>query len=107
MAADGLTPVAATDVEVLDVATGIQLALGGTDANGFYRFNGVSAGPQGFKVRATSILNPLVFAEKTANFVANGDVITVDLNLPLSVVRGTVSYSDGTVVPFPIVITTA
>jgi hypothetical protein len=103
-AADGLTPVAATDVEVLDVATGIQLALGGTDANGFYKFNGVSAGPQGFKVRATSILNPLVFAEKTGNFVANGDVITIDINLPLSVVRGTVSYSDGTVVPFPTVV---
>ncbi|HEX3153214.1 MAG TPA: carboxypeptidase regulatory-like domain-containing protein [Candidatus Angelobacter sp.] len=104
MAADGLTPVAATDVEVLDVATGIQLALGGTDANGFYKFNGVSAGPQGFKVRATSILNPLVFAEKTGNFVANGDVLTIDINLPLSVVRGTVSYSDSTVVPFPTVV---
>ncbi len=103
-AADGLTPVVATDVEVLDVATGIQLALGGTDANGFYKFNGVSAGPQGFKVRATSILNPLVFAEKTGTFVSNGDVITIDLNLPLSVVRGTVSYSDGTVVPFPTVV---
>ncbi|HEY2359977.1 MAG TPA: carboxypeptidase regulatory-like domain-containing protein, partial [Candidatus Angelobacter sp.] len=104
MAADGLTPVAATDVEVLDVATGIQLALGGTDANGFYKFNGVSAGPQGFKVRATSILNPLVSAEKTGTFVSNGDVITIDLNLPLSVVRGTVSYSDSTVVPFPTVV---
>lgn len=104
MAADGLTPVVATDVEVLDVATGIQLALGGTDTNGFYKFNGVIAGPQGFKVRATSILNPLIFAEKSGSFVANGDVITIDLSLPLSVVRGTVSYSDGTAVPFPTVV---
>jgi hypothetical protein len=103
-AADGLTPVAATDVEVIDVATGIQLALGGTDTNGFYKFNGVSTGPQGFKVRATSILNPLVFAEKTGSFVANGDVITLDFTLPLSVVRGTVSYSDGTAVQFPTVV---
>ncbi|MGZ4843338.1 MAG: beta strand repeat-containing protein [Candidatus Angelobacter sp.] len=104
LAADGLTPVVATEVEVLDVSTGIQLALGGTDTNGFFRFNGISAGPEGFKVRATSILNPLIFAEQTGSFAANGDVVTIDLTLPLSVVRGTVSYSDGTVVPFPTVV---
>jgi hypothetical protein len=104
LAADGLTPVLATDVEVLDVATGIQLALGGTDANGFYKFNGISAGPQGFKVRATSILNPAIFAEQTGSFVTNGDLVTIDLTLPLSVIRGSVSYSDGTVVPFPTVV---
>jgi len=33
--------VAATQVEVLDVATGFQLALGGTDSNGFFQFHGV------------------------------------------------------------------
>ena len=104
LAADGLTPVLATDVEVLDVATGIQLALGGTDASGFYKFNGISAGPQGFKVRASSILNPAVFAEKTGSFVANGDLVTIDLTLPLSVVSGSVTYSDGTIVPFPTVV---
>jgi hypothetical protein len=104
LAADGLTPVLATDVEVLDVATGIQLALGGTDANGFYKFNGISAGPQGFKVRATSILNPAIFVEQSGSFVANGDLVTIDLTLPLSVVRGSVRYSDGTAVPFPTVV---
>ncbi|MFL6388274.1 MAG: carboxypeptidase regulatory-like domain-containing protein [Terriglobales bacterium] len=104
LAGDGLTPVLATDVEILDVATGIQLALGGTDANGFYKFNGISAGPQGFKVRASSILNPAIFAEKTGSFVANGDLVTIDLTLPLSVVSGSVRYSDGTVVPFPTVV---
>jgi hypothetical protein len=104
LAADGLTPVIATDVEVLDVATGIQLALGGTDANGFYKFNGISAGLQGFNVRASSILNPAIFAEKTGSFVANGDLVTIDLTLPLSVISGSVRYSDGTVVPFPTVV---
>ena len=104
LAADSLTPVIATDVEVVDVATGIQLALGGTDANGFYKLNGISAGPQGFKVRASSILNPAIFAEKTGSFVANGDLVTIDLTLPLSVVSGTVRYSDATVVPFPTVV---
>jgi Carboxypeptidase regulatory-like domain/Bacterial TSP3 repeat/Bacterial Ig-like domain (group 2) len=103
-AADGLTPVAATQVEVLDVATGFQLALGGTDSNGFFQFHGVSAGPQGFKVRATSILNPAIFAEQSGSFAANGDLVTIDLIMPLSVVRGSVSYSDGTVVPFPTVV---
>jgi Carboxypeptidase regulatory-like domain/Polysaccharide lyase family 4, domain II len=103
-AADGQTPVEATQVEVLDVATGIQLAFGGTDVNGFYKFNGIGAGPQGFKVRATSILNPAAFVEQSGSFTANGDIVTVDLILPLSVVKGTVSYSDGTVVPFPTVV---
>jgi len=103
-AADGATPVAATQVEVLDVSTGIQLALGGTDSNGFYKFNGISAGPQGFKVRATSILNPAILAEQTGSFAANGDLVTIDLIMPLSVVTGTVSYSDGTVAPFPTVV---
>jgi hypothetical protein len=104
LAADGLTPVAATQVEVLDVAAGIQLGLGGTDATGFFQFHGIVAGPQGFKVRATSILNPAIFAEQTGSFAATGDVVTIDLTLPLSVVRGSVSYSDGTVVPFPTVV---
>ena len=104
LAGDGLTPVGATQVEVLDVSTGIQLALGGTDSNGFYRFNGISAGPQGFKVRATSILNPAIFAEQTGSFAASGDMITIDLTLPISVIKGTVSYSDGTFVPFPTVV---
>src|SRR6476469_1642446 len=103
-AADGATPVAATQVEVLDVSTGIQLALGGTDSTGFYRFNGISAGPQGFKVRATSILNPAIFADQTGSFAATGDIVTIDLTLPISVIKGTVSYSDGTFVPFPTVV---
>ena len=103
-AADGITPAAATQVEVLDVATGIQLAFGGTDLDGSYRFDGISAGPQGFKVRATSILNPLVSAERSGSFINNGDIVTLDLTLPLSVVRGTVSYSDSTLVSFPTVV---
>jgi hypothetical protein len=104
LAADGLTPVTATQVEVLDVSTGIQLAFGGTDSSGFYRFNGISAGPQGFKVRATSILNPAIFVEQTGSFASNGDLVTINLTMPLSVVKGAVSYSDGTVVPFPTVV---
>ena len=55
-------------------------------------------------MRATSILNPAIFAEQTGNFVSNGDLVTIDLTMPLSVVKGTVSYSDGTVVPFPTVV---
>ncbi len=103
-AADGLTPVQATQVVVLDLATGMQLAFGGTDANGFYQFRNIGSGPLGFKVRAISILNPLVTGENSGSFAVNGDVVTLNLQLNLSVVRGTVSYSDGTVVQFPTVV---
>lgn len=103
-AADGITPVTAAQIEVIDVATGLQLATGGTDASGFYQFHGVSAGIQGFKVRAASILNPGVFAEGFGNFSAAGDTVTVDLTLSLSVFKGLVSYSDSTPVAFPTVI---
>jgi Carboxypeptidase regulatory-like domain/Bacterial TSP3 repeat/Bacterial Ig-like domain (group 2) len=103
-AADGITPVSATQVELFDAATGQKLAVSGTDANGNYVFHNVVTGAQGFTVRAQSILEPSITNEKSGAFVVNGDTITVNLTLPLSVLRGTVSFSDGTLSVFPTVI---
>jgi hypothetical protein len=103
-AADGVTPVSATQVELFDVATGQQLAMQGTDANGAYVFHNVVTGSQGFIVQAQSILEPAIVAQNTGAFAAIGDIVTLNFTLPLSVLRGTVSFSDGTVVVFPTVI---
>lgn len=103
-AADGITPVSATQVALFDVATGQQLALQGTDANGAYIFHNIITGAQGFTVQAQSILEPSIVVQKSGAFAAIGDVITLNFTLPLSVLRGTVSYSDGTAVAFPTVI---
>lgn len=103
-AADGQTPVSATEVSLFDVASGEQLGFVGTDANGTYKFHNVKVGPQGFYVVAQSILNPSLSAQDRGNFVANGDVVTINFTLALSVLKGTVAYSDATVVSFPTVI---
>jgi hypothetical protein len=103
-AADGITPVSATQVDLFDVATGQQLAGAGTDASGSYIFHNVAAGVQGFTVRARSILQPDIVAEKSGAFTAQGDTVVLDFTLPLSVLRGTVSFSDGTAIAFPAVI---
>ncbi|HZI56889.1 MAG TPA: carboxypeptidase-like regulatory domain-containing protein, partial [Verrucomicrobiae bacterium] len=103
-AADGITPVSATQVALFDTATGQQLALQGTDANGAYIFHNVVTGSEGFVVRAQSILNPSIIVEKSGAFVANGDVITLNFTLDLSVLKGSVKFTDGTVIPFPTVI---
>ena len=103
-AADGITPVSATEVELFDVATGQQLASVGTNASGAYTFHNVITGTQGFMVQAQSILDPAIAAEQTSTFVNNGDVVTLNFTLPLSVLKGTVRFSDGTVVSSPTVI---
>jgi hypothetical protein len=103
-AADGLTPVSAIQLELFDAATGQELAAAGTDANGGYVFHNVVAGAQGFTVKAQSILEPAITSEKSGAFVANGDTVTLNFTLPLSVLRGTVAFSDGTLSVFPTVI---
>jgi hypothetical protein len=103
-AADGQTPVSATEVSLVDVASGQQLGLVGTDANGAYQFTGIRAGSQGFLVVAQSILDPGVSAQQSGAFVNNGDVVTINFTLPLSILKGTVAFSDSTIVSFPTVI---
>src|SRR5262249_59307636 len=97
-AADGQTPVSATEVSMFDVASGQQLGFVGTDANGTYKFSGVKVGAQGFYVTAQSILNPSLSAQESGNFTANGQVVTINFTLSLSVLKGTVKYFDGTTV---------
>ncbi len=106
-AADGLTPVPSAPVEIFDVASDALLASRTADAAGAYQAPGLTPGTQGFRVRVTSPHDPTVVSERTATFPAEGAIVTVDLTLPVSVVRGTVVFANGlTAVPFPSVFIT-
>ena len=98
-AADQTTPVPDSFVELLAPRAGRRLASAFTGTNGTYRFANVAGGGDGFTVRAHSPTALSLIAERHASSGALG----VDLALPLSVVRGTVSFSSGMPVPFPTV----
>jgi hypothetical protein len=102
-AGDGMTPIASAPVQVSDAASGAGLASTTADTSGHYQFSNLAAGSGGFIVAAQSPQNANIFTRQPGAFSANGDQVTVNLTLPISVVRGTVLFSDGSVVPFPTV----
>ena len=105
-AADGQTGVSNAYLQAYDVATGASLAALYADGNGSYRFAGLNPGDQGFRIVAYSP-DFETTVQGTGAFTAQGQLITLDLTLPVSVVRGTVFFSDGTTtVPFPNVFVT-
>jgi hypothetical protein len=93
-AGDGQTPVPFAHVEIYNAATNEFLTSTSTDADGFYRAANVIAGADGYRVRAYSP-DFQVTAERTGTIGAQGEVLTLDLVLPVSIVRGTVFASDG------------
>jgi hypothetical protein len=101
-AADGSTPVSLIPIQVTDAVSGIGLANTIADAAGHYQLSNLAAGASGFIVTAQSQSPPVLVSQPGA-FSANGDQVIVNLTLPVSVVRGTVLFSDGSVVPFPTV----
>ncbi len=106
-AADGLTPVPGSAIAVIDNATGEQVGATLTDQNGAYSFSNVPVSGQGFNVSAQSPFDATVTAQQAGNFAMNGDTVTVNFSLPVSVVRGTVYYFDGvTPVQYPTVFLT-
>jgi alpha-mannosidase len=94
-AADGATPVPESLVELLAPGTGSRLAATVTGASGAYRFAGVADGVAGATIRAHAPAPAALAVEQPASSR------TVDLTLPLSVVRGTASFSSGVPVRFP------
>ena len=98
-AADRSTPVPESLVELLAPGTGARLAATVSAANGAYRFADVAGAVDGAIVRAHSPTAFSIIAEQRASSRSR----TVDLALPLSVVRGTVSFASGMPVRFPTV----
>ena len=100
-AADGQTPVTSAFVEFRDAVSGAFLNSTSTNSSGFYQVNNIVPESGSVRVIAHSPSNFSVQVEGTATFAATGETVTLDLTLPASVVRGSVSYSDGvTRVPF-------
>lgn len=94
-AGDGQTPLPFISVEIFDASSNQLLASTYTDDFGFYSSLGITPGNQGFRVRAYSQSSASVFAERSGAFTAPGQTITLDLMIPVSVIKGTVFFSDG------------
>jgi hypothetical protein len=94
-AADGQTAVGGATVEVFDVAGGQLLATVLTNAAGKYAAAGIPAGAQGFNVVAHSPFDPAITAQQGGNFTANGDTVTLNFTLAVSVIHGNVFFFDG------------
>jgi hypothetical protein len=94
-AGDGQTRVPSALVEMIDVATGTQIASKIADSFGQYSLVGV-AGAQGFKIRAHSPVDFNVTAEATGSFASPDTSVTINLSLPIGIVSGTVTYSGAT-----------
>jgi hypothetical protein len=94
-AADGQTAVGGATVEVFDGAGGQLLATVLTNAAGKYAAAGVPAGAQGFNIVAHSPFDPAITAQQSGNFTANGDTVTLNFTLAVSVIHGNVFFFDG------------
>ena len=97
---DGQTPIPYVSVQISDTATGQVLRSINADGNGFYQFSTVSAGSQGFTVSASYYSGGTTYtASATGTITSPGQTITVNLTIPISMITGTVSFSDGTPAP--------
>lgn len=98
-AGDGETPIPWHWVEFYDAATDNYLGQASTNENGYYRRNGLVASE--VRVRTYSPNDYSVTVDETVTFEQTGQVVTQDLLLPVSVLRGTIYYSDGTPAEYP------
>ncbi len=93
-AADGTTPAPSVLVLLLDDATGTSLAAAFTNQAGFYQVS-TSSDSGAVRVRAQSPMDPSIVAEGTGSFATNPS-LTIDLTLPVGILRGRVLQADGT-----------
>lgn len=94
---DGVTPVADTYVRLTGGCggeCGVYLTTY-TASDGTYSFGPFDAGSSGFVI---DVYDP-AFVEQTGSFTSQGQELTVNLTAPASVVRGTLTYADGTLPP--------
>jgi hypothetical protein len=96
-AGDGQTPVPGAAIIVKDGA--VEVARGWTDETGRYELTGLLLPTAGFSVVARYELSEDEFVEATATATPTGTTATVDVVLPLSVLRGTVTDGNGLPVP--------
>jgi 5-hydroxyisourate hydrolase-like protein (transthyretin family) len=96
-ASDGTTPVPFQFVELLSGPNGFELAGAFADGNGFYQINNVTVG-------SSFIVESQVgssIGQATGQIANPGDTATVNIIIPGGLVKGQVTYFDGTPVQFP------
>lgn len=94
-AADGQTGAGDAEIDVLDAATNQILGRTLSASNGTYLLKNIAAGSAGFVVVAHPPFNPTQSAQQTGSFAANGDTQIFNFTLPISVIRGIVTFFDG------------
>lgn len=99
-AADGQTGLPALYLELYDVATGQYLNYAYTDDSGAYGFRNILPNASGFLIRAYSPNDDNQRIEATGVLSNPGENLTLNLSMPVSVVKGTVRFADG-VTPAP------
>lgn len=105
-AADGIIAMSSVTVDLIDAATGTVLATTLTNPTQ-YTFNNASpTASQGFIVRAHSPFDPTVTADATGTFPSDGATVIDNIILPIPVIKGRVTYSDGAAVALPNVFAT-
>src|SRR5258708_15700882 len=104
-AGDGVTPLNFAIVQVFDAASGNFLNSQFAFSGSFF-FSNITVGAPGFRVRAFSEFDSSVFADATGLFPSFGQTVVTHVSLPIAVIKGTVTYSDATPVPFPQVFAT-
>jgi hypothetical protein len=94
-AADGRTRLPGLYVELYDAGAGQFMSSARTDGRGAYRFGDVAPNAVGFRVRAYSPNGDDRNAEAAGVISNPGETLTLDLSLPVSVVKGVVRFADG------------
>lgn len=108
--ADGQTPLThlQAGVELYDIASGMRLGVAYTDYNdASFQWQGVRGGEQGFKLVVHSPFNYYTIAETTGKFTSPNQTLELNVQLPVSMVKGMVRFADGSPVPYPFVYMTA
>jgi hypothetical protein len=103
-AADGQTPVAYATVVAIDPANNnTQLAATSTGPNGTYQLYDVAPSTSSFQIVATAPGNPTVTATVNGSYSSVGSTEIINLTLPLSILSGQITFSDGSPVSYPTV----
>ena len=99
-AGDGTTPLPNIYLEVLDVSQ-TYLKGGYTAADGTFNFTNVPVGQAGFILRAHPPNNYYNYVDTNGSASTDGQIVTVNVTLPVSLVKGSITYNDGTPVIYP------
>jgi hypothetical protein len=96
---DGYSAAVNVSIQAVDNATGQTLA--NVSARGPYSAGPFAAGAQGFTVRLVRSADGAILAEQPGSFASRGQQLTMNFTVAVPVVKGYVTFADGSPVRFP------